>query len=132
MTLDLAATPDLGRDGDPAVVRASQLADDVFASRAADFDRTAAFPTADFDDLFTAGLNAPTVPREYGGLGFGPLRRLTHPLWMMTVALARADLSLARCWEGHTNALMLIDALGTDEQRALWFDGVVRRGEKWV
>jgi alkylation response protein AidB-like acyl-CoA dehydrogenase len=133
MALDLAGAPEITRaDADTAVRRTAQLANDVFAARAGDYDRTAAFPAADFDDLHEAGLSAATVPTEHGGLGLGPLRRRTHPLWMMTTALAKADLSLARCWEGHTNALMLIDALGTDEQRTRWFDGVVRQGERWV
>jgi alkylation response protein AidB-like acyl-CoA dehydrogenase len=112
--------------------RLSELAGGPFAERAAGYDEAARFPAEDFDDLFAAGLNAPTVPVEYGGLGLGPHRRDTHPLWMMTRELARADLSLARCWEGHVNALVLIDALGTHEQRERWFDGVVTRGEKWV
>jgi alkylation response protein AidB-like acyl-CoA dehydrogenase len=116
----------------PAVQRTAELAAEAFAPRAAGYDRAAAFPAEDFEDLFAAGLNAPTVPVGFGGLGFGPVRRNTLALWMMTVELAKADLALARCWEGHANALALIDALGTDEQRAEWFDGVVRRGETWV
>jgi alkylation response protein AidB-like acyl-CoA dehydrogenase len=51
---------------------------------------------------------------------------------MMTKLLAKADLSLSRCWEGHVNALVLIAALGTSEQRRRWFGGVVERGEIWV
>lgn len=51
---------------------------------------------------------------------------------MMTKLLAKADLSLSRCWEGHVNSLVLIDALGTPEQRRRWFGGVVERGEIWV
>lgn len=136
MSLDLASAPDAVRAGTPdagtAVSRTTALAKEVFAPRAGDYDRAAAFPAADFDDLHAAGLNAPTVPVGYGGLGLGPLHRQTHPLWMMTTALAGADLSLARCWEGHTNALTLIDALGTDEQRQRWFEGVVSHGERWV
>ena len=31
---------------------------------------------------------------------------------MMTVELARADMSLARCWEGHVNSQVLLAALG--------------------
>jgi alkylation response protein AidB-like acyl-CoA dehydrogenase len=133
MTLDMT----LGRheaepaDAERAVQRTAELAE-LFATRADKFDRTGEFPGADFDDLFAAGLNAPTIPVEHGGLGLGPFRRRAHPLWMTTAALARADLSLARCWEGHVNALMLIDALGTETQRAQWFEGVVARGEKWV
>ncbi|HEV2783887.1 MAG TPA: acyl-CoA dehydrogenase family protein [Actinophytocola sp.] len=103
-----------------------------FAERADGYDRSATFPMEDFADLFAAGLHAPTVPSRYGGLGLGPLHGRTHELWQMTKAIAGADLSLGRCWEGHTNSLVLIDALGTEEQKESWFDGVVRRGEKWV
>jgi alkylation response protein AidB-like acyl-CoA dehydrogenase len=118
--------------GDRAVTRAAELAERALAGRAADYDRSGAFPQADFDDLFAAGLTGATVPAEHGGLGLGPFRQQTYPLWMITKELAKADLSLARCWEGHTNSLVLIDALGTEEQRERWFDGVVRQGEKWV
>jgi alkylation response protein AidB-like acyl-CoA dehydrogenase len=51
---------------------------------------------------------------------------------MMTKELARADLSLARCWEGHVNSQALLEALGTEAQRARWFDGVVTRGDVWA
>jgi alkylation response protein AidB-like acyl-CoA dehydrogenase len=114
------------------VDRVAALASRVFAARAGEYDAAVRFPAEDFDELFAARLNGPTVPTEFGGLGLGPYRRNTHPLWMMTKELAKADLSLARCWEGHANALLLIDALGTPEQRERWFDGVVQRGEKWV
>jgi alkylation response protein AidB-like acyl-CoA dehydrogenase len=133
MTPDIEAAPETGErsDHDPVILRTAELAP-LFASRANEYDRTGAFPDADFHDLFAAGLNAPTIPVEYGGLGLGPVQRRTHPLWMMTAELAKADLSLARCWEGHANSLMLVDALATDAQRAQWFEGVVERGEKWV
>lgn len=133
MVLDTVVTPEPGAPAgeDTTVLRTAELAQN-FARRAEEYDQTGAFPGADFDDLFAAGLNAPTIPVAYGGLGLGPFRRRAHPLWMMTAQLAKADLSLARCWEGHANALTLIDALGTDAQRARWFEGVVRRGEKWV
>jgi alkylation response protein AidB-like acyl-CoA dehydrogenase len=104
----------------------------TFAERADNYDRTATFPAEDFDDLFAAGLSAPTVPASHGGLGIGPLHGDTLALWQLTKRLAGADLSLGRCWEGHTNSLVLIDALGTEAQKARWFDGVVRGGEKWV
>jgi alkylation response protein AidB-like acyl-CoA dehydrogenase len=113
------------------LARLSTLAE-TFAERADGYDRTASFPVADFDDLFAAGLHAPTVPTSHGGLGLGPLRGNTHALWLMTKCLAAADLSLARCWEGHTNSLVLIDALGSEAQKSRWFDGVLRHGERWV
>jgi len=123
---------DLGPDARRVVETARELARGRFAGRADEFDRSGRFPAADFDDLFEAGLIAPTVPAEVGGLGLGPLLGDTFTLWMLTKELAAADLSLARCWEGHANSLLLIDALGTDEQRRRWFDGVVEQGERWV
>jgi alkylation response protein AidB-like acyl-CoA dehydrogenase len=50
----------------------------------------------------------------------------------MTKELARADLSLARCWEGHVNSQMLLAVLGSTQQRARWFEGITSRGEKWA
>lgn len=115
-----------------AILAELQTLAETFAQRADTYDRTATFPVEDFNDLFTAGMHAPTVPDTYGGLGLGPLHGDTLGLWLMTKQLAAADLSLARCWEGHTNSLVLIDALGSESQKSRWFDGVVRHGEKWV
>ena len=128
MKLDL----DIGLERQALVERVAELARERLAPRAAHYDRTASFPAEDFADLFAAGLLAAAVPMEHGGLGLGPLRGDAFTLWMMTKELAKADLSLARCWEGHANSLVLIDALGSEEQRSRWFAGVVARGEKWV
>ncbi len=128
MKLDL----DLDLERRALVERVAELARERLAPRAAHYDRTASFPAEDFADLFAAGLLAAAVPRDHGGLGLGPLRGDAFTLWMMTKELAKADLSLARCWEGHANSLVLIDALGSEEQRTRWFAGVVERGEKWV
>src|SRR5258706_2620884 len=51
---------------------------------------------------------------------------------MMRKEIARDDMSLARCWEGNVNSLVLLDGMATDEQRKRWFKGVVERGEKGV
>jgi alkylation response protein AidB-like acyl-CoA dehydrogenase len=114
------------------IARVAILARERFAPRAAHYDRTATFPLDDFDDLFAAGLHAPTIPREFGGLGLGPYRGDVFTLWMMTKEIAKADLSLARCWEGHANSLVLLDGLANDAQRRRWFSGIVERGEAWV
>lgn len=124
-----AGLDDEARD---AIERVATLARERFAERADEYDREASFPRADFEDLFEAGLLAPTVPRESGGLGLGPLRGDAFALWMMTKEIAKADLSVARCWEGHANSLVLVDALANDEQRERWFAGAVEAGEKWV
>ncbi|MGW3951231.1 acyl-CoA dehydrogenase family protein [Streptomyces sp. NPDC004752] len=130
-TIGSARGPAVG-DDQAVLVTVAKLAADRFAPRAEEYDRKAVFPTEDFDDLFSNGLLGVTVPREYGGLGYGPQQRHTLPLWEMTTTLAKADLSLARCWEGHANALVVIDALATPEQKRRWFAGVVEHGEKWA
>ena len=120
-------------DGQQELInRVSVLACEKFAPRAAEYDRTATFPAEDFVDLFHAGLHAPVIPKEHGGLGLGPYSGDVFTLWMMTKEIARADLSLARCWEGHVNSLVLLDGMANEEQRTRWFKGVVERGEKWV
>jgi len=113
------------------IERVSQLARDKFASRAPDYDRTSSFPTEDFEDLFNAGLNAPAVPTEYGGLGLGHDSDI-FTLWMMTKELAKVDLSLARCWEGQANAQVILAAMANESQKKRWFEGIVDRGEKWA
>jgi alkylation response protein AidB-like acyl-CoA dehydrogenase len=122
----------LTRDSETIVRQIRELAREKFAPRAAHYDETATFPAEDFADLFSAGLNAPVVPVQYGGLGLGPYSRDVFTLWMMTKELAKADLSLARCWEGHTNSLVLLEGMANEEQKARWFEGVVQRGDKWV
>ncbi|MEP7220701.1 MAG: acyl-CoA dehydrogenase family protein, partial [Bacteroidota bacterium] len=124
-----AETP-VDREG--LVRRLRELARGPFLERAPRYDQAAEFPTEDMADLARAGLAAPTVPLEYGGLGLGPQCGDSYTLWMMTKELARVDLSLARCWEGHANSLVILDALGTPEQKSRWFAGVVERGELWV
>src|SRR5262245_7264371 len=114
------------------LLRVRELARTTLAARAAHYDQTASFPEQDFEDLFEAGLLAAPIPKQYGGLGIGPHRGSAFTLWMMTKEIARADLSLARCWEGHTNSLVLLDGIASEAQKERWFDGVVRRGEKWV
>ena len=130
--MSVAGSPGLAVERRDLIGRVRELAREKLAPRADPYDRTATFPAADFEDLFQAGLNAPTVPAEHGGLGLGPLRGDAFTLWMMTKELAKADLSLARCWEGHANSLLLLDALAGPEQQARWFPGVVERGDAWV
>ena len=105
--------------------RARDLAQARFAPRAQEYDRAAAFPEEDFKDLFQAGLLAAVVPPEYGGLGLGPYRGNVLTLWLITKEIAKADLSLARCWEGHVNSLVLLDGIANEEQKRRWFEGVV-------
>jgi alkylation response protein AidB-like acyl-CoA dehydrogenase len=107
------------------------LAREKFAARADRYDRDASFPTEDFADLFRSGLHGAAVPRSHGGQGLGPKVGL-YTLWMMTKELAKVDMALARCWEGHVNSQMLLHAMGNDRQRDRWFQGIVERGDIWA
>jgi alkylation response protein AidB-like acyl-CoA dehydrogenase len=130
--VDFYAQLDLSPEKKELINRVGGLAREKFAPRAAEYDRTATFPVDDFDDLFQEGLLSAAVPVEYGGLGLGPYKEDVFTLWMITKELAKADLSLARCWEGHVNSLVLIDGMGRSEQKEWWFGDVVSSGEKWV
>lgn len=112
--------------------RASALASETFADRADHYDTSASFPAEDFDDLFRAGLHAVAVPRAYGGHGLGPFGDDVLSLWMITKSLAKADLSLARCWEGHANSMVLLANIADQTQQERWFEGVVQHGTRWV
>jgi alkylation response protein AidB-like acyl-CoA dehydrogenase len=113
------------------VGRAALLACDKFAARADRYDREASFPAEDFADLFAAGLHGAAVPRSYGGHGLG-LDAGLFTLWMITKEFAKADMALARCWEGHVNSQMLLAALGDAGQQDRWFHGIVERAEIWA
>jgi len=123
---------ELKGDQQELIDRMSMLAQENFARRASHYDQVARFPAEDFEDLFRAGLLAPVIPREYGGLGLGPYRGDIFTVWMMTKEIARTDMSLARCWEGHVNSLVLLDGMANEEQKIRWFEGVVNDGDKWV
>jgi alkylation response protein AidB-like acyl-CoA dehydrogenase len=128
----LTTTTLLAADKRDLVDRMRELARERFAPRADDYDRRAVFPREDFDDLVAAGLHAPALPCEAGGLGLGPWRGDAFSLWMLTREVARADLALARCWEGHLNAQVLLDAMARGEQRERWFSEIVERGAIWA
>jgi alkylation response protein AidB-like acyl-CoA dehydrogenase len=122
---------DLSHEQRGLVGRLAELARGPFAARADQYDRDAAFPAQDFHDLFEAGLNAPAVPRSFGGCGLAPEDGLLA-IWSMTSELARANMALARCWEGHVNSQLLLAAMGNECQQARWFEGIVARGETWA
>jgi alkylation response protein AidB-like acyl-CoA dehydrogenase len=132
MTMKSAMFVTLNSSQQELVDSAHDLAQQKFASRAASYDRDAAFPADDFADLHQAGLLSTAIPAEFGGFGLGPYQGSVMTLWLMTKEFAKVDLSLARCWEGHCNSMVLIDGMGTEAQKQRWFAGVVDRGEIWV
>jgi alkylation response protein AidB-like acyl-CoA dehydrogenase len=130
--LDLGARVALAPSQRSLLERTAHLAKEKLAPRASHYDETATFPTEDFQDLFDARLHAAAVPKQYGGLGLGPFQEDVFTLWMITKELAKADLSLARCWEGHANSMVMLSGMANEEQKQRWYAGVVERGDIWV
>ncbi len=89
------------------------LVRDVIAPRAAEIDRTAAFPRDVYAAMAAAGLFAATVPESYGGVDIG-LRALFETVEQIAAASASCAMLLGNCGDG-------VGALvhgGSDEQRA--------------
>lgn len=82
---------------------------------AADFDRDGADPTALCRPLADAGLFVDALPPELGGAGLST--GATSPLLHALLRIGGADLSAARIFEGHVNAVKLVFRYGDDAQR---------------
>jgi alkylation response protein AidB-like acyl-CoA dehydrogenase len=117
------------------IARAQRLAAERFASRAAQHDRDASFPTENYRDLREAGLLAICVPREHGGLGAD----------YRTYALAAAEIArscgaTALTWNMHVCSTLWAGAQADDlemdpatraeheRRRALHFRRIVAEG----
>ena len=73
------------------------------------YDADGAFPAAAFDHIVAQGLHADIGLKDHAP-ALPLLRRLAE--------IGRGDLSVGRIYEGHVNAVQLVRAHGTPEQRA--------------
>jgi len=111
---DMAFTP-LQRE---LLTVAHRLGREKFAPRAAQWDREASFPFANYDDLREAGFLKLCVPREHGGLG------ADYPTYMMVAAeIGRFCGATALTWNMHICSTMWTGVLAdgipmTDAQRS--------------
>jgi len=99
-----------------AVAAAAQLAARLLAQAAAT-DTVGGFPTLEMQWLREAGLLAAPLPLGQGGAGLGESAN-TLPLLQTLYHLGRGNLAVARLWEGHLNALLLVRRFGTPAQQA--------------
>ncbi len=97
------------------MARATAIAD-FCAANAADLDRDGAFPSQEFKLLTEAGLLTVALGYEAGGLGLGIEPGSTLPLLLLLKQLGRGNLAVGRIYEGHVNALQLIQTFGTPQQ----------------
>ena len=97
---------------------AHELGRDKFAARAAQWDQSATFPFANYDDLREAGLLKLCVPESHGGLG------ADYATYMMLAAeIGRFCGATALTWNMHICSTMWTGVLAdgidmTPEQRA--------------
>jgi len=95
-----------------AEVEAAQAVARVAFARAGDNDCDGAFPDADIAELRRAGLLAAPLPREDGGAELSATE-----LCEMLRRIGSGSLALGRLYEGHVNALGLVQRFGTSTQR---------------
>ena len=68
--------------------------------------------------IAAAGLLAAPLLLEFGGLGLGIDASLTHELLLLLKKIGWGNLAVGRIFEGHVNALQLIQTFGTRSQIA--------------
>jgi alkylation response protein AidB-like acyl-CoA dehydrogenase len=94
---------------------ARTLASKEFAARAAEIDRSEAYPWDNVETLVKAGFMGFTLPKEYGGQGLGYLEVL-----LIVEEIARVCGVTARIVvEGNMGAIGAIMAYGSEKQKRL-------------
>ena len=89
---------------------------DFCAANAATIDRSGAFPVREFELIAKAGLLTAPLARTWGGLGLGIDGSSIAKLLTLLTQIGRANLVVGRIYEGHVNALQLIQTFGTPTQ----------------
>lgn len=100
--------------GTQAAVRCAELS----AVRDAENVVLTDFPQQEFAWLADAGLLAAPVPRRHGGGGLNGVQGGTLPLLRLLKQIGWGSLPVGRIYEGHVNALALVELFGTDDQQA--------------
>ena len=95
--------------------RARDLARDVIAPRAADVDRSEAYPWENVNALNEAGLLGMTVPKAYGGPGLGFLEAVLVIEEMAKVCGVTGRIAV----EGNMGAVSAIMTYGSEAQKRL-------------
>ena len=94
---------------------ARKLADGKFRDRAAEIDRSEAYPWKNVEDLTAAGFMGMTIPAEYGGMGLGYLDAVLVVEEMAKVCGVTGRIVV----EGNMGALGAIMEFGTEKQKKL-------------
>jgi alkylation response protein AidB-like acyl-CoA dehydrogenase len=95
--------------------RSRQIANDAMHN-AGSIDRVGAFPCREFEQIARAGLLSAPLDRQLGGLGLGIEASMTGVVLQILQQFGRGNLAVSRIFEGHVNALQLIQTFGTPDQ----------------
>ncbi len=100
----------------PSAAHRAQALSDEISAIAARTDLEGTFPSRSVNALRKAGLLSAPVSVELGGEGLGQPPQ-TLQLLQALAAVGRGSLVVGRLYEAHVNALQLIAAHGSDEQK---------------
>ena len=100
----------------PASAGSGGKANATVAAAAASEDHDGAFPAGALALLQDIGLLAAPLRRMLGGFGWGIEPKGAAPLAIALRLIGRASLPLGRLYEGHVNALRLVQRYGTPAQ----------------
>ncbi|PSB03276.1 acyl-CoA dehydrogenase family protein [Merismopedia glauca] len=101
------------------LLKAKEIADFCTANAAAT-EAKGTFPVPEFELIAQSGLLAVPLLPKWGGLGLGIDANLTYELLMLLKQIGRGNLAVGRIYEGHVNALQLIQTFGSEEQIAAY------------
>jgi alkylation response protein AidB-like acyl-CoA dehydrogenase len=97
------------------------------ASRAAHIDCNGTYPRQEFERIAEMGLLAAPLQPGLGGVGLGIDNSVLYESLMILKQIGRGNLAVGRIFEGHVNALQLIQTFGTTEQIKRYASDVLDR-----
>ena len=106
---------EIDRALDDLLAVAADVADRC-AANASVVDVDGAFPAEEFAWLAESGLLSAPLRRDLGGLGLGSEPGSTLAMLRLLKRIGRGNLAVGRIYEGHVNALLLVQEFGTPGQ----------------
>jgi alkylation response protein AidB-like acyl-CoA dehydrogenase len=109
------------------IERVGRLVKERIAPCAAEYDLATGAPVDDLQDLYREGWLLANLDKQRGGLGDGLYGDDPLAFFLIDEYLAYGNPSTAHCFQVHNNALMMIAAMGAEEQLARWIEPTIKR-----
>jgi alkylation response protein AidB-like acyl-CoA dehydrogenase len=122
--LDFGFTPEQRQ----LIDRVNRLVHERIAPRASQYDQSSEAPLEDLKDLHREGWLLANLDKRRGGLGYGLYGDDPLSFFLLDEHLAYGNPSTGHCFQVHNNALMMIDAMASDEQIERWIEPTTKRG----